>query len=346
MQLQQILDIVEERRNYTMQSIEIGDIAEFDVARFLLSKQSIGRETNPSGWFIEVKSPRNEEYGIVESATSQLLARLGIRRAYKNISSHEVFMNYDGTAQFLRDMMDFSIKANTNKKIKLIVDEPKRKIMGVVGDGYHRTSHYDIITPALEKFGEDINIRTSYINDKVMHVNFSPTVERTARQVGEVVGFGPSVFNSDCGFSAVGVGIFALILRCTNGQVLPKKFIEKRIIHSTQNPMAKFMEVLDSYFNNDMGMDFIRHIDKVANRPPILIDSTEIPNITRRFKIPQRFEEGIIDYAENENHDLPLNGYGIFNAINGFASHHVDDEVDIEELMMAGFQILQIGVDY
>jgi len=345
MKLESILEEVDYRRdNLGMEVIKLSDIDRVEVNEHTFIRKAPNPMYRAGELFQE-----NIEYMIDVDATGQLLERLGIRGAYRNISNNPTFRDHWETPMFLNTMIQFAKRARLDKKIKLIINNDVEEIVGVVGPKYEQTRHADVIYQAIDHFGTSaIDERTSYINNKVMHVSFEPVVQRdTDVKVGDAIGFGPTIINSDNGHSKVGVGLFLMILRCTNGMVMPKKFLDYGVAHRGEGVQRKFDTFLGEIFQMDtLGVKFIDYVNQIADRPPILLGPEEMPNIIKRYNIPQKHNDGLIEWTSLDNDDLPLNTYGIFNAINGYATHKVQDEEESISLMQAAFNILQIGVDY
>lgn len=289
----------------------------------------------------------DEVFTLPPEALFQLYNKLNI---YGPISSlRKSFSKSTELRSTVDYLVRFGLEQSSNLQLQMIVNRKKDKpeIAGIVGSRYHLTTHKEVYYPALEVLGVDnLDEKFSFINAKVMNLTFKSDFERDTPKVGEPVGAGIHIYSSDSGWASIGYGFMFWLLVCSNGLIVSKSLVQNRIFHSSEQAIGRYIELLQGEMNNMNFNKFVDFVDKSVVRPAIVDKAEDIPEVLRMKRVPVQYDEKIIDYAKNRNRGLKLNGFGIGNAVNGFATHEIASASERHPLLKKAFDIMAIGVKF
>jgi hypothetical protein len=337
MKYDEILTAAKRRSHLQLERFEVGDI------------KTVGENA-----VIINNGNNNEEFHLVDTAVVQLLQKLEIYGAYSNIKQHKEFINNRAKKDILDEIVDYGRSQNRDKELQLIVNReyPDEKtklpdVVGVVGKAYNITRHLDVLKPVIEQFGVDrLNEKFSYMNNKVMNLTFQTDIKKTAPVLGEAISAGVHIYSSDSGWSSLGYGYMFWFLVCTNGQTVSRSLMGGNIRHNATDPIARYLEIVNSQSNPLSLGRFVDFVDRSSQRPVLVDEVKDIPEVLRMKRVPMKHDKEIIRYAANDNRNLPLNGFGIGNAVNGYATHHVNRASERSDLLDSAFNIMSIGVRF
>lgn len=304
---------------------------------------------------------KNEEFKISDLAKNQLLDKFhirpivnGLERWFIDEKSDDqkkldealgIKTNYSSRDEIIKYIIEMAIR-QLGSKTFTILDGKTNEIKGVVGERYIRVASLEVLNSALEVYGEDIDPRFSYINDKQMSVSFRSKVEKKSKIVGEKVGFGYNVGNSETGWASLSLQQFWLIVRCTNGAVGTENWASEKIYHTSSEIQSRFRAAMNKMLEDYSILD---RIDKWAVRKPFMDDLISAENVDRFTQIledkgirSQTHQEGIIKAFKEQQESKTLNGYWIGNAVNYYASHEVTDAYEAQQLLIPAYQIMMM----
>lgn len=296
-------------------------------------------------------------------AMRQLLEKLAIRSPVNYLDRH--FPNettrqntFDGNAQMvkkdivnkkdiIKDITDLGIRHQANP-FKIIHDTNKNEIVGVVAENYNRIPHVDVIESALETYGDDIDPRFSYINDRHLKLYVNSDDERLTPITNQKLLFGYSIGNSETGWASLSVRQALTFLQCTNGLELGRIENMTRFYHTTKSLFAKFQKAMEKHLNDD---SLLKLVDTWATKPGMyawddLKDSESLRKLDKllsRFGVnKEEYRQEIMNIIRKEDRTKPLNSFLIGSAVNNFASNRLHNEIDAQALLASAYQVMAI----
>jgi len=296
--------------------------------------------------------PDNQEYTISKYAMSQMLERLKIRPIITGLEkwfTSEDTINVNDTVRtrddLVHDIINLAVRRYGSEQ-NIIVDTSNAEIKGVVGSRYHRVPNLLSLEASLDVYGTDIDPRFSYIGDKQMSICFKSSEIKQSHVVGEKVGFGYTIGNSETGWASLSVEQFWLIVRCTNGMIGTNNIANTRIYHTSEEIVSRFQEAMKKVANDFSILD---KIDNWATRPAFIENVDTDENKERFFGIlndkgisGKEQQEGILKAFNDQQEQHILNGYWIGNAVNYYASHNVQEAELAQQLLTPAYQIMQM----
>jgi len=281
-----------------------------------------------------------EEFNLNNLSSEQAFRRLNINGTRKDFSSED-------DQPILQQAVDWAIGTRQKTKSRIIYDVNTNEAKCVKSERYNPVGNYQILQHSLRKFEDNFTPKHSYINDKRMYLSFGVVqshyiVPKNAK-VGDEIGFGAQVWNSDVGLSSLSVGQFMLRLACTNGMISRETINIERLIHTRSDLFYKFKEKLDYIVEPRKMIDII---SRAMGRPAIVEKFEDFSKIVPQ--IPERHHEGIIDAHKIEPIGVSadgVNGWGIYNAITRYNSHiyqdlPIYDPFESQKLLSAANHIL------
>lgn len=288
------------------------------------------------------------DISLTPYAFNQLLEKLKVKTAYGEIRNK--FGQSESQSDLLQDILDFGVSKRGSRSSLCLIQNPNTgKVHGVVGKGYNLCKHIDVLEAvenAVERRGyslDNVDERFSTIGELGMCVMFTTEMEKTSIGAKEAIGFGSCIWNGDVGGKSLGWRQFFIFMRCDNGLLVKDTFSEKIIAHTKPKIMELFSKSFDNWLKPNEIERFMLWVDKAYEKPEILDEPSLIPQFLKGRKIRKDYREGILRFFL-EQQELPLNPYGIGNAVNGYASNILDNPQDSEELMLIAANIMGMGV--
>jgi hypothetical protein len=308
------------------------------------------------------------EKSLSETAFKQLLTRLEIGSIYNGINR---FVDFDKNA--VNDMHKKIFDLSLEKRIKDRTNDEDSESEGLGLIGYPNEDRYVAITSANyqllhdkslldavinhEKWGSmDVSPTNNYATENYMQLGFLSKTEKKELKVGELLKFGFLMSN--------GIGVAArtqkylYFVRCENGQLTQKVVDSEMVYHSNREIVEKMNGHINGYLSGK-SFDIIQGlISKSIDRPAILESVDAMPKYLQQVGIPKKYHESIIEVFNTKNDNLPLNWWGIGNAVSYFATHEIDKIREINakhdddrnqnqianELLKDSFGIMMTGV--
>lgn len=297
------------------------------------------------------------EYDITVSAMQQMLEKLGIRSPIRLLDKN--FLNetekqrtlverdYLTTSEIIKEITKLGIRFQENK-FKLIYDSNKSEIVGVVGENYNIIPHADVLQSAIRIYGDSIDPRFSYINNKYMRAYFNSDDERLTPITNQKLLFGYSIGNSETGWASLSVRQALTFLQCTNGLELGRIENVTRLYHTIKDLVGKFKKAMEKHLNDKSLLDLI---DTWATKPA-MYDWGEMKNVESLKKLndllsrfgvnKEDYRQKITDIIRKEDRTKPLNSFMIGSAVNNFASNHLDNAVEAQALLSSAYSLMAI----
>lgn len=297
------------------------------------------------------------EMDITLYAMRQLLEKLAIRSPLNYLDRH--FPNettrqttHDGRTQMtkneiVKEITNLGIRHQENP-FKIIHDTNKNEIVGVVAKNYIRIPHVDVIESAMETYGDDIDPRFSYINDRHLKLYMNSDDERLTPITNQKLLFGYSIGNSETGWASLSVRQALTFLQCTNGLELGRIENMTRFYHTTKSLFTKFQKAMEKHLKDD---SLLKLVDKWATKPGMydwedLKDSESLRKLDKllsRFGVNKdEYRREIMNIIRKEDRTKPLNSFLIGSAVNNFASNHLQNEIDAQALLSSAYQVMAI----
>ena len=272
------------------------------------------------------------EFSLNDNAEAQTYKRLGLGGTYKDWigDGNDQFPKYKRNETQMQDCIDKRIEQmEANSRLaptRVLYDSKSLDAKSVMTQKYIRIDNIGVLEQAVKKYGDNYDPNHSWITDNKMMLSFKNIntvaigkdgIDKTA-QVGDIVGFGAQVWNSETGNSSVGVGQFLERLACTNGMTSKMIADLYSFRHIYANLMIEISSAMDKIVNPDRTATIIA---KAMKRPAVISSMEEFPKIV---KVPKIHHEGIIAAHESEpigTSPEGINGWGVYNAFTRYAQH-------------------------
>lgn len=290
-------------------------------------------------------------------AMRQLLDKLAIRsplnyldRHFPNETTRQTTLDgrtYMTKNEIVKEITDLGIRHQENP-FKIIHDTNKNEIVGVVAENYNRVPHIDVIESAMETYGDTIDPRFSYINDRHLKLYINSDDERLTPITNQKLLFGYSIGNSETGWASLSVRQALTFLACTNGLELGRIENMTRFYHTTKSLFSKFKKAMEKHLNDNSLLELV---DKWATKPGMydwddLKDSESLRKLDKllsRFGVnKEEYRQEIMNIIRKEDRTKPLNSFLIGSAVNNFASNRLHNEIDAQALLISAYQVMAI----
>lgn len=270
-----------------------------------------------------------------------------------------------------KKIAQYTSNASIEKEALGFIKYPDYNIVsGVVGreatsenkKGYNLLYHDDLLDVIRnhEKFNLlSVNDKNNYISDTEFQMTFLSNTEKKDFKVGDVFQFGFAVRNSDTGKRSASTQLFFKILRCSNGAFTEEMIRSEFVYHSNSEILNKMGLNMNRYLDGRTFDMIANLLSKSIEKKPILDSVEAIPTFLKQVGVPQKYHSDIQKVFEEDNDSLPLNGWGIANAMNRFATHGMNRikeinknkfEEDSEfyevanDLLKKSFSIMMMGI--
>ena len=299
------------------------------------------------------------EFTVNPTAKKQTYKRIGLGGTYKDWigGDTEGFPKWKIDNTQMQDCIDTRIQQmGLNSRLspsRILFDRNTMDAKSVMTQKYVRTPNIGVLEHAEAQYEDNFDPNHSWITDDKMMLSFKNvnTVSITkdgvasSAEVGDIVGFGAQVWNSETGMAPVAVGQFLERLACTNG--MTSRMVEDlfRFRHVYNDLMEKLDEALISIVEPTRTSEIIAN---AMGRPAIISTIAEFPKIVS--KIPKIHHTGIIKAHTQDPigvTDKGINGWGVYNAVTRYAQHIYPNAPDYtgavrQDIMAAAYPLLTL----
>lgn len=277
---------------------------------------------------------------LSELAFNQALDRLGMPYTCKE---------FKGDNFYIQEGVNKKVKSLYEKKRispqRLIFDIKTKEVKAIRTTKYKRLFNADLIATVVKRFGTNIDERFSFVDDLRLVIAFRE-VSQAETKVGEIVGFGVEIRNSEAGIMRLGACQYLLRKVCGNGAIAPIKEMEVQIYHVYDDIYPRFLQLCTSLIDTSSTMTLI---NRSINRPA-LTTIDKIPELLTHFAVQKRYHDGILSALSEEKigiTDDGVNGWAIHNAITRYVSHAYLESDKYEpwlaqQLMLQAYQFLKV----
>ena len=260
----------------------------------------------------------------------QILQRLHLLGTCRDFSKDKAFL------QQAIDRKVETLKANPKANpSRIIFDVNTGEAKALKTSKYKRIHNHTILDMVVKRYGKDISDQFSYINDERM-VLYYESIDKTDAKVGDMVGFGVRVWNSETGHTGLGADQTFFRLSCKNGAVVPFSAAQQKINHVYAEIMERFAATLHSVYQPAVVQ---AKIAKAQGRPALVDHVDELPQLLNVYRIPSYHHKHIVDaYVEEP---LGLNNWGVYAAITRYASNSLKDSHERMLLIEAAYPLIR-----
>jgi len=229
--------------------------------------------------------------------------------------------------------------------VRIIFDNASNEIKGLKTPSYCRLPDGNVLEFVLKEYGNTLNEKRSFINDKCMQLHFDSRVQIKAA-VGDLVGYGFMIQNSEVGFSSLITQGSLLRLTCKNGAVS-----KERVDVNYQSHRVDLKDLIPSLVAKVYNPTLMAsRLEKAASKEPFIQMREGAEKVLKNFGVPQKYHDAIFHHIATEpvgvKGDL-INGWGLQNGVSRFLTHefpamHEFDPITSTEMSSNAFSLLTL----
>lgn len=232
------------------------------------------------------------------------------------------------------------------------------KVRAILSDRYRKIEHetiMEILLPILDSI-KGCEVVSSSLTADHLYIKAVCKLEKSEVKVGDSVAWGIVLTNSETGCSSIVLQPFAMVLKCTNGMVLPRYYGSTRRIHlgkqitdietyeslydsSKDNLPSIIRGEIKSILNPERYNSVLEKM-RVATEIHIPYFINTLEKIVKLYSLSET-EKELISYYYNVGKDYTL--WGLVNSVTE-ASKYAKSYTRAHELEAIGSQLLYYGV--